>query len=108
MGSPAEPGSRREVMTTAWSLVWVDRNGQVEPANAPRRAYQIPRISPDGLQVAVVVTGPRFDIWVHTLARGDANKLITDGSSQFPIWTPDGKRLTYRATRAGTRTLFWS
>jgi serine/threonine-protein kinase len=90
------------------TLVWVNRHGKAEPANAPRRPYQIPRISPDGLQVAVVTSGPKFDIWVHTLARGDANKLITDGSSQFPIWTPDGRRLTYRATRAGTRNLFWS
>ena len=46
-------------------------------------------------------------MWVYNLARGDANKLVSDGSNQFPIWTPDGKRLTYRGTRAGTRNLFW-
>ena len=46
-------------------------------------------------------------MWVHNLARGNATKLISEGSNQFPIWTPDGKRLTYRATRAGTRNIFW-
>ena len=37
------------------------------------------------------------------LARGDAAKLIGEGSDQFPVWTRDGKRVVYRATRAGTR-----
>ena len=46
-------------------------------------------------------------LWVYNLARGDATKLVSDGSNQFPVWTPDGKRLTYRGTRAGTRNIYW-
>jgi Tol biopolymer transport system component len=29
------------------------------------------------------------------------------GSSQAPVWTPDGKRIAYRATRSGFRNLYW-
>ena len=54
-----------------------------------------------------MTSGARLDVWVYNPARGDATKLISEGSNQFPIWTPDGKRLTYRATRAGTRNIFW-
>ena len=44
-------------------------------------------------QVAFMTTGPKYDVWVYNLARGNATRLISEGSSQFPIWTPDGKRL---------------
>ena len=42
------------------TLVWVDRNGKAEPAECTRRPYEIPRISPDGLQVAVVTAGTKI------------------------------------------------
>ena len=90
------------------SLVWVDRSGKVEPLSAPLRSYQSLRLSPDGQQVAVSIEAARYDIWVYSLTRGTFTRLTSDaGSSQFPIWTPDGKRLTYRATRKGTRNVFW-
>ena len=60
-----------------------------------------------GQNVAFMTSGATYDVWVYNLARGNARKLISDGSNQFPIWTPDGKRVTYRATRAGTRKVFW-
>jgi eukaryotic-like serine/threonine-protein kinase len=85
----------------------VDRNGKPDSVNAPARAYEAPRLSPDGSQVAVMAAGATQDSWVINLARGDATKLMGEGSNQFPVWRPDGKYLAYRATRAGTRTLFW-
>jgi eukaryotic-like serine/threonine-protein kinase len=90
------------------SLVWVDRRGKSEPLAAPLRPYQSLRLSPDGQQVALMIDGPKVDIWLYSLARGISTRLTSEaGSSQFPIWTPDGKRLTYRGTRVGTRNLFW-
>jgi serine/threonine-protein kinase len=89
------------------TLVWVDRKGTAEALSAPRRPYNLPRVSPDGEHVAFMTSGAAFDVWVHNLARGTATKLISEGSNQFPIWTPDGKMLTYRATRAGTRNVWW-
>jgi Tol biopolymer transport system component len=57
--------------------------------------------------VSFMTSGATSDVWVYNFARGSATKLTSDGSNQFPIWSPDGKRLTYRATRAGTRNIFW-
>ena len=51
--------------------------------------------------------GATYDVWVYNLARGNARRFVSQGSNQFPIWTPDGKRVTYRATRAGSRNVFW-
>ena len=48
------------------------------------------------------------EIWIYDIARGTLTRLTTEGgSSQFPIWTPDGKRITYRGYRAGFRNIFW-
>ena len=88
------------------TLVWVDRQGKADPLNAPRRPYETPRLSPDGRHVAFMTAGPTYDVWVYDLARGTATRLVSEGSNQFPIWTPDGKHLTYRATRVGTRNVF--
>ena len=89
------------------TLVWVDRQGKADPLNAPGRPYETPRVSPDGEHVAFMTAGATYDVWVYNLARGNATRLVSEGSNQFPIWTPDGKRVTYRGTRAGTRNVFW-
>jgi Tol biopolymer transport system component len=89
-------------------LVWVDRQGNIEPLRSPLRQYDNPVISPDGGTAAVVISGPTRAIWLYDFSRGTLTPLPTpEGSSQAPIWTPDGKRITYRGTRTGFRNLFW-
>jgi Tol biopolymer transport system component len=34
-------------------------------------------------------------------------RFPTEGSSSWPIWTPDGKRVTYRGYRTGPQNIFW-
>ncbi len=89
------------------TLVWVDRQGKVDPLNTPGRPYETPRLSPNGERLAFMTAGPTYDVWVYDFARGNATRLVSEGSNQYPIWTPDGKRVTYRATRTGTRNIFW-
>ena len=88
-------------------LVWVDAHGKVEPLPAPLGAYTDPAISPDGRSIAVSIQGPTQSIWICDLARSTLTTLPAAGSSQAPVWTPDGRRLVYRETRAGYRNLFW-
>jgi hypothetical protein len=47
---------------TARSLVWVDRQGHEEPIASPPRAYQMPRVSPDGTRLAVSINDQDLDI----------------------------------------------
>lgn len=44
---PSRPGMQE----TPRSLVWVDRKGREEPTKAPPRAYNNPRLSPDGTRL---------------------------------------------------------
>ena len=90
-------------------LVWVDSKGQVEVIPAAPRPYVDPAVSPDGRFAAVSTQGPVQTIWAYDFSRQTLTPITPTalGSSQAPVWTPDGKRLVYRGTRTGFRNLFW-
>jgi serine/threonine-protein kinase len=85
------------------TLVWVDRRGAVRPLTEERQVYVAPRLSPDGQRVAVNIEG---HVWIYDIAR-DVLARVTFGPNQefWPIWTPDGSRLTYR--REDPPNIFW-
>ena len=91
------------------TLVWVDRQGAVEPLAAPPRPYDNPRLSPDGQRLAVEIgESGNSDIWIYDIPRGTLTRLTFEGYNFGPLWTPDGKRVTFGSTRAGgARNLFW-
>ena len=89
-------------------LVWVDRKGEAQPLPAPVRPYANAALSWDGKQVAVTIAGGMYENWVYDLSRGTLTRLTSEGvSNMYPVWSPDGKRIVYRATRQGFRNLFW-
>jgi Tol biopolymer transport system component len=97
---PGEPTARR--------LVWVDREGRIEPIEAPPRLYEHPRLSPDGQRIAVLITEPKNDIWIYDIPRGTLSPVTTEGGSTYPIWTRGGSRIAYAAIREGKpANLFW-
>jgi serine/threonine-protein kinase len=87
--------------------VWVDRQGKPQPLPLPPRAYLHPRLSPDGRQVALEIEGPGHNLFTYDLDRGTLTKLTFDGVSHWPLWTPEGKRLTFRSWRTGSFTMWW-
>jgi serine/threonine protein kinase len=88
-------------------LAWVDRNGKIELIAAPIRNYEDASLSPDGRRVATAIAANTIDLWIYDLDRGSLAQISSEGSSQTPVWTPDGKRVAYRATRGGLRNIFW-
>jgi serine/threonine-protein kinase len=92
------------------SLVFLDRNGKEEPLAAPRRQYDgiyAARLSPDGRRIAATIRGDNSDVWVYDIPGQTLTRLTFEGNNQFPIWTPNGNRITFRATRRGLRNLWW-
>jgi len=74
------------------TLVWVDRKGAEEPAGAAPGTYSSPRLSPDGNKLAVASDS---DIWVYDIPRRTLTRITFSGDNRSPVWTPDGKRITY-------------
>jgi Tol biopolymer transport system component len=90
-------------------LVWVGRDGRVEPLTAPPRYYSgNAAISPDGRRAAVNIEAGTVGVWLYDFMRATLTLLTTGkGSSQAPRWTPDETHIVYRGTRTGTRNLWW-
>ena len=80
-------------------LVLVSRSGEATPLAAETRAFGNPRISPGGDRIAVAITdsknGAGRDVWVLNVAQRAWSRMTTDGISDRPIWTPDGRRIVY-------------
>jgi len=78
-------------------LIWFDANGK-ELGQIGGERLRDPRISPDGRFLAVSSddhgNGKRF-IRVFDLARGVSTRLTEGGIEEVPVWSRDGKHLTY-------------
>ena len=91
------------------TIVWVDREGREEPIDETPRAYDNPKISPDGTRVAfgITVDGNK-DIWIYDLDRKTLLRLTRDKAIEgYPIWTPDSKRIIFSSEREGRNRIFW-
>jgi len=81
--------------------VAVGPNGRETVLHAPARAYQVPRISPDGRRVLFHEFSAQgeLDVSILDLDRGTIDPVTTDaGRDSEPIWSPQGDRIAYFST----------
>ncbi|HEX6884709.1 MAG TPA: protein kinase [Planctomycetota bacterium] len=89
-------------------VVWVDREGRTETTRMPDRNYESVTLSPDGTRAVVQIDEGTVGLWLYDFARNTLTPFVTTGgSSQAPVWTPDGTHIAYRGTRNGQRSLHW-
>jgi eukaryotic-like serine/threonine-protein kinase len=90
------------------NLVWVDRKGVVAPVGTPlRRTYAFPRLSPDERHLVVVLEGIQNNLWMYGFAAKTLNRLTFEGNNGWPVWTPDGEKVTYASNRSEPWQIFW-
>ncbi|OGD38881.1 MAG: hypothetical protein A2V45_10805 [Candidatus Aminicenantes bacterium RBG_19FT_COMBO_58_17] len=77
------------------SLVWVDHKGLEQPAVPLLFPYWNPRLSPDGRRIAYSSCGREWQIWVYDLGLGTNSRLTSEGTAEYPVWTPDGQGLVF-------------
>jgi serine/threonine-protein kinase len=76
-------------------LNWADRKGALEPVSNPQE-WGTGRLSPDMSHVANGIRdGAGEDVWTYDLLRRTPTRLTFDGKSSFPIWSPDGRWITF-------------
>ena len=91
------------------TLAWANRKGVIEilPGQS-RQPWGTGRASPDGLYIANGIQSAKggSDIWVLDVRRGTITRLTFGGENDRPIWTPDGRRIVYTATKDGKSGLY--
>ena len=82
--------------------MWVDKTGAETAIEIDRAFYFSPRFSPDGLQVATIRAGRHGlgDLWVMNVDGSQASPVADEGADYNPVWTPDGRTLTYTSNGA--------
>jgi len=77
-------------------ITWFSRDGTRLRTTGEPGTIVDPRISPDGLQLAVARRNERgvADIWTYDVARGAGTPATLNGGV-MPVWSPDGGSLLY-------------
>jgi serine/threonine-protein kinase len=103
------PGPANTTTFRQLDLAWSDRKGTVEPLKLAARAYQFPRLSPDGRRVAFgIEDGKDADVWVYDLSSTSPPRRLTfGGRNRFPVWSADGQRVAFQSDRDGDAAIFW-
>jgi serine/threonine-protein kinase len=86
-----------------------DRKGDATALKLPPGSYAYPRVSPDGKRIAVETNdGKQTAISIYDLAETSSLRRLTfGGNNRLPIWSADGKRLTFQSDREGDPAIFW-
>jgi len=89
-------------------MTWFDRNGKpVGTLGDPRVFLGWLEFSPDRKYVAVTLRGLNDDIWIYDVARGvPARVTSSPAANRDPVWSPDGRSITYMSLNKGQLTLY--
>jgi serine/threonine-protein kinase len=99
-----------DAQASGTTLAWADRKGVTEPLKGQStRSWGTGRLSPDGRRVANAIDRPDSggqDLWVLDVERGTPTRLTFAGNADFPVWTPDSKRIIYSGNTDGKNGVY--
>jgi serine/threonine-protein kinase len=90
-------------------LVWLDRQGRIEPAAAERQPYSNAELDGEGRRVAVHVESSlqNRDLFVFDIERANWARLTQGLDTVGTIaWSPDGQWIIFSSKRSGIPKLF--
>jgi WD40 repeat protein len=87
-------------------VVWVDRDGRVEPlVETPRPFFNLD-LSPDGRVLALETLAANNSIWLYEIDRGTLTRWTSEWDNSLPVWAPSGREIAFNSTRMGATHLY--
>ena len=86
------------------SLRELTEDGEWLELTDARRRYLFLAVDPDGRRIALNITNDDGvgEIWLYDIVRSSLAPLSREGVSTYrPVWTPDGRRVTFALSRGG-------
>jgi eukaryotic-like serine/threonine-protein kinase len=92
------------------NLYWSDRGGKLEELS-DTQYWGTGRLSPDGRHIANSISNvgapdASSEIWTFDVERRTRTRLTFDGKNANPIWSPDGRTITYGGSPDGKAGLY--
>ena len=87
-------------------VVWVDRDGRVEPLIETPRPFIALGLSPDGRFLALQVHTCIDSIWLYEIARGTLTRWTTEWDNFTPAWAPSGREIAFASARGSALNLY--
>ncbi len=87
-------------------LMDTDESNSVQVLYDPSNLDSVPRLSPDGTQVAFQRGATRSKIWIVNIDGTGLHRLTTDATTvveSAPAWSPDGNHMAIVSSRAGSK-----
>jgi Tol biopolymer transport system component len=78
-----------------------------EKIHLPFAEYNSFQISPDGKRLSITIKDPdAWNIGIYDFKSRTRTTLTLDGNNKDPVWTPDGKWVTFNSNRDGYPRLY--
>jgi serine/threonine-protein kinase len=95
------------------TLDWIDASGKHAALVSEAQRFSRPRFSPDGNQLAVLISDPDSrDYWVYDLRRGTRSRItFGDLAVSTVAWTPDSRYVFFGSGQGGKRDttgIYWT
>jgi serine/threonine-protein kinase len=88
-------------------IVWINRQGEIEPLPLAAAAYIFPSLTPDGKRLAVAkFERGDYQIWVHEIGSERITQLTFEIGNRDPVWMPDGNWLSFISYRNGPYDIY--
>ena len=94
---------------TRGKLAWVSLDGRAEPVLPEALGFNLPRLSPDGRRIAVVVEdGQKGDVWIYDRSLSTFSRLTSAETVTSADWSADGTHIVFTAGGEKSRNAVWA
>jgi len=91
----------------ASAIHWLSRDGTTSVLRATETHWSQLRLSPTGLQLALIEADKQQRVFVQDLTRDIPKQVTMEGGASSPVWTPNGKHLVYGSDSGTGASNLW-